>query len=134
MIYVFLDANILFSAAYREGSGIARLWGKDSIHLVTSSYARTEAERNILLKRPEAVERLGLLISTVEITTALAPLSSSHGLPPKDQPILAAAIGSGCSVLLTGDIADFGHLIGTTVEGIEVLTVSMFLSKYPDAA
>ncbi len=131
MTHVFLDANVLFSAAYREGSGIARSWRKDGIHLVTSPYARTEAERNIQIKRPEAVERHGLLISRVEITMALSPLSDGQGLPPKDQPILAAAVGSGCSVLLTGDIADFGHLIGTTVEGVQIMTVSMFLTEHP---
>ena len=39
MIRVFLDANILFSAAWREGSGIGKLWEKQCIQLVTSPYA-----------------------------------------------------------------------------------------------
>ena len=55
MIRVFLDANILFSAVYRETSGILRLWRLQEAQLVASSYALTEAERNITLKRPEAL-------------------------------------------------------------------------------
>jgi len=39
MIRVFLDANILFSCAWREGSGIHRLWERSDLQLVTSPYA-----------------------------------------------------------------------------------------------
>ena len=134
MIRVFLDANILFSAAYREESSLLRLWNREDFQLVTSSYALLEAERNIALKQPSASDRLRLLVSRIEITGAQGHMNSDHGLPPKDQPIFSSALGSGCSVLLTGDITDFGHLMGQAVEGIEVLTVSMFLAKYPDAA
>ncbi len=129
---VFLDANILFSAAYREGCGLVKLWDREDIHLVTSVYARMEAERNLAIKRPAALERLHRLMSRVETVTALRELSDDHGLPQKDQPIFAAALASKCTVLLTGDIADFGHLIGKTVEDIRVLTPSLFLSESSD--
>jgi len=45
-------------------------------------------------------------------------LDDGHGLPPKGEPILAAAVASRCQVLLTRDIADFGHVIGRTLQGV----------------
>ena len=129
MIRVFLDANVLFSAAWRFGSGLTRLWEQETLHLLTSPYAATEAERNLSRKRPDALERLDALLRRVEITAALGVLDAGHGLPPKDEPILAAAIASHCAVLLTGDIADFGHIIGQTVQGVRILTVSMLLAE-----
>ena len=129
MTRVFLDANILFSAAWREESGIAALWDRPDMQLVTSPYALTEAERNIQLKKPGAAARLPELVSKVEISAEIAGLNEDHGLPEKDRPILEAAVGSGCSILLTGDVTHFGHLIATKVEGVRVMTVSMFLTE-----
>jgi predicted nucleic acid-binding protein len=129
MIRVFLDANILFSAAWSEGTGIGKLWERKGIQLVTSPYALMEAVRNIQLKKPVAAPRLSALASKVEVSALTAPLTNAHGLPKKDFPILEAAIGSGCTALLTGDMTHFGHLIGTEVEGTRILTVSMFLTS-----
>ncbi len=129
MTRVFLDANVLFSAAWRSASGLTRVWEIASLHLVSSPYAADEAQRNLARKRPEAVARLTALVHAVEITSALVQLDKGHGLPPKDVPILAAAVASHCEVLLTGDIADFGHLIGRTLQGIRILTVSQLLSE-----
>ncbi len=53
---------------------------------------------------------------------------SYHGLPDKDRPIIEAAAGSGCSVLLTGDITHFGHIIEAERDGVTVLTASLFLA------
>ena len=36
---VFLDANVLFSAAYRQDSSLLRLWELKDVELVTSAYA-----------------------------------------------------------------------------------------------
>lgn len=129
MIRVFLDANILFSAAWSEESGIGKLWERQGIQLVTSPYALMEAVRNIQLKKPAAAPRLSALAGKVEVSSLTALLNSGHGLPEKDLPILEAAIGSGCTTLLTGDVTHFGHLIGTEVEGTRILTVSMFLTS-----
>jgi predicted nucleic acid-binding protein len=124
---VFLDANILFSAAWRAESGLLRLW-KLPLALVSSPYAITEAERNLSRKRPEALARLSTLLEPIEIVGSLAPIKDS-GLPTKDVPILAAAVAGRCGVLLTGDVTDFGHLIGKTVRGVRGLTPPMLLAK-----
>jgi hypothetical protein len=34
---LFLDANVLFSAAYRETAGIQRLWTRPGVRLLTST-------------------------------------------------------------------------------------------------
>jgi uncharacterized protein len=123
---VFLDTNILFSAAWRAGGGIGRLWEYRDLQLVTSRNALLEAQRNIGIKRPDTAGRLAELASSVEASAAAAVLSADHGLPEKDRPTLEAAVGSGCSVLLTGDVAHFGHLMDTDVQGVRVMTVSAF--------
>ncbi len=130
---VFLDANILFSAAWREGTGIGKLWALPSVQLVTSPYALMEAVHNIQIKRPAAAKRLSDLVALVDVSPAIATLSADYKLPEKDRPILEAAIGSGCTVLLTGDVAHFGHLIGTETEGVKVMTVSLFLASLDGA-
>jgi uncharacterized protein len=126
---VFLDANVLFSAAWRSDARVTRLWELDAIRLVTSPYAVTEAERNLARKRPDAVVRLEALVRRVEITSTIGLLDHGHGLPPKDVPILAAAVASHCQVLVTGDISGFGHVIGKTLQGVRVLTASMLFSE-----
>jgi predicted nucleic acid-binding protein len=44
---LFLDANVLFSAAYQPDSGIARLWKFKDVELLTSAYAAEEARVNL---------------------------------------------------------------------------------------
>ena len=55
---------------------------------------------------------------------------ADQGLPDKDRPIFEAALGSGCSVLLTGDTTHFGHLFGREIEGLQVLTASILLAQF----
>ena len=129
MIRVFHDANILFSCAWREGSGIYRLWERSDLQLVTSPYALKEAESNLATKRPDALTRLSSLASRVELSSATAVIAEGHGLPDKDLPILAAALGADCQYLLTGDITHFGHLIGGETHGVRIRTVSLFLAS-----
>jgi predicted nucleic acid-binding protein len=65
MLRVFLDANVLFSAAYRERAGLLALWKIRDARLLTSGYAAEEARRN--LETPERKTRLERLLATVEI-------------------------------------------------------------------
>jgi predicted nucleic acid-binding protein len=124
---VFLDANVLFSAAWSAQSGLLRIWSL-SLTRVTSPYAIAEAERNLAHKRRDALDRLSTLVGSLEITDAVASVEDGR-LPPKDVPILAAAVGARCQILVTGDVADFGRLIGHEVHGIRVLTPSMLLAE-----
>src|SRR6266581_2193596 len=44
---LFLDANILFSAAFRARAPLRRLWNRPDVELITSAYAVAEAERHL---------------------------------------------------------------------------------------
>lgn len=118
---VFLDANILFSAA-RKNSHTHRflIWLLEKEKLLTSFYALQEAERNILLKYPDNAETFSVLIQTIKIAPEKA-LTLEANLPDKDKPILGAAIGAKCDYLLTGDKRDIGHLFGKTIGGVMVV-------------
>ncbi len=45
---LFLDANVLFSAAYRRDAGIVRLWHFGDVELMTSPYAAEETRINLI--------------------------------------------------------------------------------------
>ena len=125
---LFLDANVLFSAAYRENAGVQRLWSTPNAELVTSDYAVEEATRN--LPHPDQRERLDGLLETVEIVPAgvLAPdLRGDVQLRDKDWPILSGAVTAGATHLITGDLRDFGVYFGQQVLGVLILPPSQYL-------
>src|SRR5438132_9224963 len=102
---VFVDANVLFSAAYDPTSRIAGLFQLQGIEVVTSRYAAAEALRNLDAKRPsQLVELIDLLrqLGLVEDVPA-PPLPVGIDLPLDDRPILQAAIACRASHLVTGD-------------------------------
>lgn len=121
---LFLDANVLFSAAYRKDAGVRRLWGLPASELVTSAYAVEEARRN--LSTAEQRADLNGLLEAVRISNLLAdpaehPEIEDSGLPEKDLPILSAAVAANATYLITGDRKHFGHLFGVKVAGVLVL-------------
>ncbi len=129
MARIFLDANVLFSAAYREGAGLLRLWTLSNTEVVTSGYAAEEARRN--LESDAARTRLEALLRRTTIV-AEAPdvaLPGSLELAKKDQPILRAAIASGATHLITGDLRDFGRLLGKRTLGVLIQTPAEFLRR-----
>jgi hypothetical protein len=123
---VFLDANVLFSAAWRADSGLLRLWRLDVVR-VTSSYALEEALRNL---DPERRSRLRVLRGDVDVIDHRPEhldLPAGVRLPADDRPILGAAIAAGASHLLSGDRRAFGELYGRRVEGVLVLRPAAYL-------
>lgn len=128
---VFLDANVLYSAAYLDRSGLVRLWTLDDIELLSSAYAIEAARRNLATDRAEAVsrlQRLTALISTVDAPQALK-LPKNVRLDPKDQPILLAAMHGKADYLLTGDARHFEHLYGKRIEGVLVLRPAQYFER-----
>ena len=125
---LFLDANVLFAAAYR-GEGNARaifhLAPLTGTTLASSTFAVEEAARNLRLKAPAAEAELVTLMDS--ITMAGGPdrraleRASKHGLPEKDVPILAAAMAIRASLLATGDRHHFGPRYGRKISGVEIL-------------
>ncbi len=129
MDVVFLDANVLFSAAYRSDAGLARLWELPSAILITSAYAAEEARRN--LPRPAQRARLERLLASVRIVPEVEdrPLPEAARLPGNDRPILLAALTAHATHLLTGDVTHFGRYFGRRLEGVLVLTPAEYLRK-----
>ncbi len=127
MLRVFLDANVLFSAAYLEGAGLVELWRRPDVRLLTSGYAAEEARRN--LDTSDRRDRLERLLAAIEVVIEApsARLPDAARLPEKDEPILRAAIAAQATHLLTGDIQDFGHLFGRRIGGLLVQTPGVFL-------
>jgi uncharacterized protein len=127
---LFLDANILFSAAYREHSGLLKLWQIKSAKLVSSVYAIEEARRN--LNMPPQKERLDKLIGGLE---DIYPFHVDIELPgnvtirEKDKPILMSAIVAKADFLITGDVRDFGKFYGKKISGVTVLPPSGYLNR-----
>jgi predicted nucleic acid-binding protein len=127
---LFLDANILFSAAYREGAGIRQFWELSSVKLLTSQYAFEEAKRNL---NQTQGSRLARLIKHVKVYAEYgneAYIPKNILLRKKDRPILAAAIGSEANYLITGDFRDFGCLYGQRILGVMILAPSIYLKSH----
>jgi uncharacterized protein len=127
VVRAFLDANVLFSAAYRPDAGIRRLWRIATVRLLTSEYAAEEARRNLDDARQRAdLEKLLAALDMVG-TPADRRIPSTPKLPDKDRPILLAAIEARATHLLSGDVEHFGPYYGRTVEGVLILPPADFL-------
>ncbi len=128
---VFLDANVLFSAAYKPTSRLRELWTLPHVTLLSSSYAVAEAEVNLAKARTDAVQELEALLEQVVVVKILDTGALPEGvtLVEKDRPILLAAISVKASHLLTGDLRHFGHLFNIRIEGVLILPPAEYLKK-----
>jgi predicted nucleic acid-binding protein len=131
LIRVFLDANVLFSAALRPRDrdyAFFRIAGEGGCTLLASSYALGEAHDNLAVKAPAALPRLESLALSLELvaepSAAMVAQAVAEGLPAKDAPILAAAMGCRADLLVTGDRRHFGVLFGRTVHGVRILSLA----------
>jgi predicted nucleic acid-binding protein len=122
---IFLDANVLFSAAKSDGAvrSLLQLLLKTGHELCVDGYVTEEARRNLAAKAPESIAVLETLLSRMHREGAQhadAALEATLPLPEKDRPVLAAAIRHGCAVLVTGDRSHFGTLYGKTLHGVAI--------------
>ena len=123
---LFLDANILFSAAYRSEAGLLRLWKLKDVVLYTSHYAAEEARLN--LSDDVQRHRLARLLLTVHFCdVSEGDLPRGISLPEKDARVLLAAVEVRATHLLTGDIRHFGAYFGKTVEGVLISLPAEYL-------
>ena len=125
---LFLDANVLFSAAYAPVAGLQSLWKIPDIRLLTSAYAAEEARRN--LNDTDQRARLSQLLADVEISprvTLRIELDETIELPENDWPILAGAAHANATHLITGDVRHFGKYFGATIAGVMILRPAQYL-------
>ncbi len=134
---LFLDANVLFTAAHnpRGKAALVIEAGKNGRwDLVTSSYAKEEARRNLTAKFPRVLNDYETLLSGIHIVGHPPDLPFPGALVEKDRPIFRAALACGASHLLTGDIRDFGRFMNRPDQtfGILIQTTAEFLDSVMD--
>jgi len=123
---LFLDAIILFSAAYRPDAGLVQFWKLKDVILCSSHYALEEARINLIEHAQRG--RLAQLARPIRLfDAALRELPPGVSLPEKDVPILLAAIEAQATHLITGDVRHFGPYFGKRIEGILILLPADYL-------
>lgn len=136
MIRLFLDANVLFTAAHNpEGKAalvvdVARSEGPWEV--VTSDLAAAEAQRNLGRKYPAHLGRLEEMLLGIPRVSPPLPHECPVPLVEKDRPILHAAIAARATHLLTGDIKHFGPHMNSPEQtaGVTIQTVGSFLDAW----
>lgn len=137
---IFLDANVLFSAAKSAGA-IRQLLHDlhaDGHALVADEYVATEARRNIDAKATgDATQYLQALLTKIEVSPVLYPAMAQPAvlwLPEKDRPVLMAAMALRCDALVTGDRTHFGPGYGKTFDGVTIYSpAQLALAIFPPA-
>src|SRR5271168_972382 len=112
----FLDANVLFSAAYKIDARLLQLWKLRNVTLCSSHYALQEARMN--LAGEDQWNRLTELSGSLQLFEAgQTSLPPGIVLPEKDVPIFLAAMEARATHLLTGDVRHFRAFFGKKIAG-----------------
>jgi uncharacterized protein len=133
MMRVFLDANVLFTAAHNprgKGAAVIELGSAGHFLLFTSDAACEEAERNLAAKYPDSVPLLESLLGRITLVTADPSARFPDGLPANDAVIFQAAVACSATHFLTGDLHHFGPSMNRpdVTRSIIVQTVAEFLA------
>ncbi len=133
---VFLDANILFSASLKETSRFLQFWTRRDLIPMTSMYVLDEAHRNCRSEIHAA--RLARLMEQSHLVSDVPGAFLPRGivLPPKDAPVLVAAIHAGSDYLVTGDKHHFRQWMNRPIRthlGIIIIQEpAVFLDEHLD--
>ena len=123
---LFLDANVLFSAAYGSPR-IERLWSlqRDGhCRLLVSGYVSDEARRNLQPKlRQRLQEKLNEALLVPEAPGEMCPID----VAAKDRAVVATALAARATHLITGDVRHFRAYYGRTVGGMAILRPTDYL-------
>jgi predicted nucleic acid-binding protein len=122
---IFLDANVLFSAAKSDGA-VRQLLALliDAGHECwVDGYVVEEARRNLLAKAPAGVQVLDAFLARMNLAAAHPipeTIEAALAVHEKDRPVLAAAIRLKCDALVTGDRTHFGAFYGSRLGGVAI--------------
>lgn len=130
---VFLDANVLFTAAHNPNGKAAlviTLGAEGLFQLATSAYAKEEARRNLERKAPDRLPAFRRQLSKMRLVPDNPSIPCPADLAEKDWPIYRAAHACQADVLLTGDHRDFGFLMNAPElsDGLMIQPVADFLA------
>ncbi|MDH5255766.1 MAG: DNA-binding protein [Gammaproteobacteria bacterium] len=129
---IFLDASILFSAAWSDGAvrQLLRLARAAGHECWIDAYVETEARRNLQAKAPGSLAAFEALVGgcrRAPVQALSAGLDDALSLlPPDDRLVRAAAIRLRCGALVTGDKRDFAPLLGKRVRGVAIHSPASF--------
>ncbi len=129
---LYLDSNIAFSAALKDGA-IRRLLNDclDNGHvLVMDGYIWEEVRRNMIVYCSSSLKYPHYLTTKVELHGTASSIGPEHAqteyslreIPRKDKPVIAAAAALGCDMLITGDRTHFGRFFGKHLLGVEIVS------------
>jgi hypothetical protein len=122
---IFLDANVLFSAAKSDGA-VRRLLAaleRAGHECWADGFVAEEARRNLAAKFPDGLAVLEALLASLRLAPIQATdpaLSGALPVAEKDRPVLAAAIRFHCDALVTGDRTHFGGLYAEAIHGVTI--------------
>lgn len=131
---LFLDANVLFTAAHNpdgKAAFIIASGANGGWKLMTSAFAEEEARRNLIAKYPAAIDMFHELLRGITIVAERPDAPFPHDLLKKDRPVFQAAYACKATHLITGDIVHFGRYMmdpGKAL-GIAVMTPAHFLDS-----
>lgn len=127
---LFLDANVLFSGAWRGGGFVRALFELDDVERITSHAVVREA--HAALARFSAEDGLGALLMRVAIIES-GPIDAVPAeallLAEKDVHVLAAALGCGATHLITGDVKHFGPFMERAEFPIRVMAPRHYIDQ-----
>lgn len=131
---LFLDANVLFTAAHNpngKAAFIISLGSEGKWEIFTSTFAAEEARRNLSAKFPSAEKKLNEILESITIILEQPDAPYPYDLNEKDRPIFQAAHACSATDLITGDLAHFGTFMNKKEQalGITIQTASSFLNS-----
>jgi uncharacterized protein len=125
-VNIFLDANILFSAAWHRGAvhALLRMLLRDRHTLIVDRVVIEEARRNLEVHRPGSINVLEALckkLIVMDSYTRHTKEITDLALPQGDAHVVACAINAECDILMTGDKRHFGSHYRKRIHGVLVL-------------
>lgn len=140
MIRAFLDASVLFAAAYSNTGAaheIVQLGIRGHVDLWVSAYVLEEARRNLTRKAPEALPAFENLLQAADFSEASPTLTHVRAAADytelKDAPVVAAALRARAKYLTTHDTK---HLVGNatvaTTSGLLIVSPRDLLKAIRD--
>ena len=130
---VFLDSNVIFSAAYSE-KGKSRsylffeLQNLNIIKIYISNLVKFESIHNIKIKKPEKLDFLNELLSKADIIEDVdVYYEFAKNLPENDRIILSSAVYHDIDFFITGNTKDFLTFYNKKLKNTLILTPKDFL-------
>lgn len=128
---VFLDSNVVFSAARDTPSDLQNLWSIPGVDILVSEFVLTEVKAHLVHPDQRACSWGLLYRSHLVPDPDPFPLPDFTNLSEKDVPIILAAIASKADILVTGDRRHFGHLFGQNMLGVQIESTTTSKNRYP---